>query len=92
MSQTPVPQARQLARLGDDAALLHAPQHPDCTLRSRLESFVHDCFADTYGANVRQFMPELLGLCQQGALQAGGAAPSRPSSHASPAAMSRRSS
>ena len=71
MSQTPVPQARQLARLGDDAALLHAPQHPDCTLRSRLESFVHDCFADTYGANVRQFMPELLGLCQQGTLQAG---------------------
>ena len=57
MSQTPVPQARQLARLGDDATLLHAPQHSDCRLRSRLEHFVHDCFAATYGADVQQFYP-----------------------------------
>ena len=50
MSQTPVPQARQLARLGDDAALLHAPQHTDSPLRTRLEGLVHDCFARAGGA------------------------------------------
>jgi hypothetical protein len=70
MSQTPAPQARQLARLGDDAALLHAPECAQGPLRGRLERFVHDCFANTYGADVQQFMPELLGLCQRGELQA----------------------
>ncbi len=70
MSQTPVPPARQLARLGDDAALLHANRQADTPLRARLERFVHDCFADTYGANVSHFMPDLLGLCRQGELQA----------------------
>ena len=70
MSQTPALLARQLARLGDNAALLHAPECAKGTLRGRLEQFVHDCFADTYGADVHHFMPELLGLCQGGELQA----------------------
>lgn len=38
--------------------------------RSQLEAFVHQRFADTYGANTRHYMPQLLGVRQHDALQA----------------------
>ncbi|PKM29862.1 MAG: thermostable hemolysin [Gammaproteobacteria bacterium HGW-Gammaproteobacteria-11] len=38
--------------------------------RALLERFVHQRFAHTYGADVRHFMPQLLGLWQQDELQA----------------------
>lgn len=38
--------------------------------RAQLEAFVHQRFADTYGACVRQYMPQLLGIRHKGTLQA----------------------
>ncbi|HEC52849.1 hypothetical protein LCGC14_0091510 [marine sediment metagenome] len=71
MSLSSVPSTNIIARLGegDPAMLLHSPQSGG-ELRHQLETFVHQQFADVYGADVREFMPELLGICQQGTLQA----------------------
>lgn len=49
---------------------LNSGQAPSDPLRGQLEAFVHNRFADTYGANIRHYMPQLLGIRQNGALQA----------------------
>lgn len=49
---------------------LHSSQAPGDPQRGQLETFVHQRFADTYGANLRHYMPLLLGVRQHGALQA----------------------
>lgn len=49
---------------------LNSGQAPIDPLRSQLEAFIHQRFADTYGAVVKHYMPQLLGLRHNGILQA----------------------
>lgn len=49
---------------------LNSGRIPADPLRVQLESFVHQRFADTYGAHVRHYLPQLLSVRQNGALQA----------------------
>jgi hypothetical protein len=49
---------------------LNSGQPGTDTQREQLETFVHQRFADTYGASIRQYMPQLLGIRQKGELQA----------------------
>ncbi|HRQ47714.1 MAG TPA: thermostable hemolysin [Rhodocyclaceae bacterium] len=53
-----------LARIGHASPLTLRMVSEDAPAqdRSRLESFVRDCFAARYGARIRHFLPALLGL------------------------------
>tara|TARA_R110000796_G_scaffold88164_6_gene189845 strand:+ start:44286 stop:44972 length:687 start_codon:yes stop_codon:yes gene_type:complete len=71
MSQSLVTAAAPLATFANQYVLeLVGNQHSDDPRRASLEAFVHQRFADTYGAQVSHYMPQLLGARQNGVLQA----------------------
>ncbi|PCD00509.1 thermostable hemolysin [Halopseudomonas pelagia] len=49
---------------------LNSGQASTDPLRAQFEAFIHQRFAETYGATVKHYMPQLLGLRHKGALQA----------------------